>query len=188
MPNPFIVETSVKHLHVSKEDFEILFGKGAALTNKRELSQPGQYLCEEKVSIIGPKNEIKNVSILGPFRAFTQVELAVTDCRVAGITAPIRESGDIKGSGCCVIKGPAGEVELKEGVVVAKRHVHMTPADAENWSVENGQIVSISVNSPERSTVFENVVVRVSENFSLAMHIDTDEGNAAFGGTTGTII
>ena len=124
MSKKFIVETSARHVHVTQEHLEILFGKGAKLTHKKDLSQPGQFACEERVTIVGPKKEMPNVSILGPVRPETQVELSATDARSIGIAAPIRESGDVAGSGACKIVGPAGEVELSEGVIVAKRHIH----------------------------------------------------------------
>ena len=179
MGKTFIVETSARHVHVTAEDLEILFGKGATLTNKKDLSQPGQFACEERVNVVGPKGELKNVSILGPVRPATQIELSATDARALGVTAFIRESGDIAGTAGCKLVGPCGEVELSEGVIVAKRHIHMTPADAEAFQVKDKDIVWVKVATPERSIVFGDVVVRVSPKFALAMHIDTDESNAA---------
>ena len=123
----FIVETSARHVHVSQEDLETLFGKGYELTKKKDLSQPGQYACEERVTVVGPKKEMAGVSILGPVRPASQVEISLTDARSLGIAAPVRESGDVAGSGACKLVGPAGEVELKEGVIAAKRHIHATP-------------------------------------------------------------
>ena len=175
----FIVETSARHVHVSQEDLETLFGKGYELTKKKDLSQPGQYACEERVTVVGPKKEMPGVSILGPVRPASQVEISLTDARSIGIAAPIRESGDIAGSGACKLVGPCGEVELKEGVIAAKRHIHATPEDAEKLGVADKEIVSVKVSTPERSLVFGDVVVRVSPKFALAMHIDTDESNAA---------
>ena len=179
MGKTFIVETSARHVHVTAEDLEILFGKGARLTNKMDLSQPGQFACEERVNVVGPKGELKNVSILGPVRPATQIEVSATDARALGVTAFIRESGDIAGTAGCKLVGPCGEVELSEGVIVAKRHIHMTPADAEAFQVKDKDIVWVKVATPERSIVFGDVVVRVSPKFALAMHIDTDESNAA---------
>ena len=174
-----LVETSARHVHVSKEDLEVLFGAGYELTKKKDLSQPGQYACEERVTVRGPKRELANVSILGPVRGSTQVELSLTDARSIGVAAPIRESGDIAGSCSCVLVGPCGEVELKEGVIVAKRHIHMTPADAEELGVTNGEIVSVKVlNDSGRSVIFGDTVVRVHPTYALSMHIDTDEANA----------
>ncbi|MBS5660461.1 MAG: phosphate propanoyltransferase [Clostridiales bacterium] len=179
MGKTFIVETSARHVHVTAEDLEILFGKGATLTNKKDLSQPGQFACEERVNVVGPKGELKNVSILGPVRPATQIEVSATDARALGVTAFIRESGDIAETAGCKLVGPCGEVELSEGVIVAKRHIHMTPADAEAFQVKDKDIVWVKVATPERSIVFGDVVVRVSPKFALAMHIDTDESNAA---------
>ena len=175
----FIVETSARHVHVTKEDLETLFGAGHELTVKSWLSQPGQFASEEQVDVVGPKNTIKRVRILGPVRPATQVELSLTDARSIGVTAPVRESGDIAGSGACKLVGPCGEVEVKEGVIAAKRHIHMTPADAEKFGVKDKDVVCVKVDSEGRSLIFGDVVVRVSEKFSLAMHIDTDESNAA---------
>lgn len=182
MAKNFIVETSARHVHVTQEHLEILFGKGAALTKKKDLSQPGQFACEERVTIIGPKKELKGVSILGPVRNATQVELSATDARSIGSAAPIRESGDIAGSGACKIVGPEGEVEISEGVIVAKRHIHLTPADAEELGVKDKQVVCVKINTPERKAILGDVVCRVSENFARAMHIDTDESNAVGAG------
>ncbi len=175
----FIVETSARHVHVTQEDLETLFGKGYELTKKKDLSQPGQYACEERVTVVGPKKEMAGVSILGPVRSASQVEISLTDARSLGIAAPVRESGDIAGSGVCKLIGPAGEVELKEGVIAAKRHIHATPEDAEKLGVADKDIVSVKINTEGRSLVFGDVVVRVSPKFALAMHIDTDESNAA---------
>lgn len=174
----FVVETSARHVHVTQEDLETLFGKGHELTKKKDLSQPGQFACEEKVTIVGSKKEMK-ASILGPVRPETQVELSLTDARSIGVDAPIRESGDVAGSGACKLVGPAGEVELKEGVIAAKRHIHATPEDAEKLGVQDKDVVSVKIDTEGRSLVFGDVVVRVSPKYALAMHIDTDESNAA---------
>ena len=173
-----LVETSARHVHVTDEHLEILFGKGHQLTNKKNLSQPGQFACEEKVTIVGPKGQLK-ASILGPTRKATQVELSLTDARTVGITALIKESGDIAGTEGCKLIGPEGEVDIKEGVIAAKRHVHLDPKTAEEYGIENGQIVSVKVESEARSLVFGDVVARVSDKFAPAVHIDTDEANAA---------
>ena len=175
----FIVETSARHVHVSQQDLETLFGKGYELTVKKELSQPGQYACAERVDVVGPKKSLTGVSILGPVRKETQVEISLTDARSIGVNAPIRESGDTAGSGACKLVGPCGEVELTQGVIAAKRHIHMTPADAAEMDVKDKDIVSVKVETDGRTTIFGDVVVRVNENFALAMHIDTDESNAA---------
>ena len=190
MSEKILVETSARHVHLTKEHVEILFGKGASLTHKKDLSQPGQFACEERVTVVGPKKSIPNVIILGPERPASQVEVSLTDARTLGISAPVRESGDIAGSGACKLVGPAGEVELPEGVIAAKRHIHMTPEDASGFGVEDKQIVGVKINSGERSLIFEDVVVRVSPKFALAMHIDTDESNAAmaFGECWGELV
>ena len=186
MEKTVMVETSARHVHVTEETLEILFGKGYQLTKKKDLSQPGQFACEERVQVIGPKYSFPAVSILGPSRPADQVELSASDARSIGVAAPVRESGDIAGSGACKLVGPNGEVELKEGVIVAKRHIHMTPEDAENYGVKDKQVVSVKIDSPERSLVFGYVVVRVSPKFKLAMHIDTDESNAVMAGRDAT--
>ncbi|MDE5558123.1 MAG: phosphate propanoyltransferase, partial [Ruminococcus sp.] len=178
MSEKFIVETSARHVHVTQEHLEILFGKGYELTKKKDLSQPGQFACEERVTVVGPKKELAGVSILGPVRPETQVELSATDARSIGISAPVKESGDIAGSGACKLIGPAGEVEISEGVIVAKRHIHLTPADAEELGVTDKQVVWVKLETPERSAVLGDVVCRVSEKYARAMHIDTDESNA----------
>ncbi len=174
-----LVETSARHIHLTDEAVETLFGKGYQLTKKKDLSQPGQYACAEKLTVVGPKGTLK-ASILGPTRSANQVELSLTDARSIGVTAPIRESGDIKGSGACKLVNPetGAELELTEGVIAAKRHIHLTPEVAAELKVKDKQIVSVKLNT-ERSLVFGDVVVRVSEKFSPAMHIDTDESNAA---------
>ena len=154
------------------------------------LSQPGQYASAERIDVVGPKKTLSGVSILGPVRPETQVELSLTDARSIGIAAPVRESGQIAGSGACKLVGPKGEVEISEGVIVAKRHIHMTKADAAEFGVVDKQIVSVKVDSADRSLIFGDVVVRVSDSYALAMHIDTDESNAAgmAPGTMGEVI
>lgn len=174
-----LVETSARHIHVSRADFETLYGKDAQLTNKKDLSQPGQFACAEKVTVVGPRGEMA-MSILGPERPETQVEVALTDARKLGLVPPVRESGDIAGTPGCKLVGPAGEVEIECGVIAAKRHIHLTPADAEEMGLEDKQIVSVKVGEPgARETIFGDVVVRVNKNYAAAMHIDTDESNAA---------
>lgn len=178
--NEVLVEISARHVHLTQEDLEILFGKGYELTVKKELSQPGQFASNERVRVIGSKGEFPAVSILGPVRKATQVEISLTDARSIGVNAPVRESGDVSGSGACRLVGPAGEIEISEGVIAAKRHIHATVADAGRMGLENGQIVSVEIpTSNERSLVFGDVVVRVSDSYALAMHIDTDEANSA---------
>ncbi len=189
MANNFIVETSARHVHLTAEAVEILFGKGHALTNKKDLSQPGQFACEEKVTVVGPKGSLK-ASILGPTRPANQVELSLTDARTIGIAGvPVRESGDVAGSPGCKLEGPCGSIEMTEGVIAAKRHIHMTPEDAERLGVSDKQIVEVRLNTA-RPLTFGDVVVRVNKSFALAMHIDTDESNAAcaFGTVYGEIV
>ncbi len=190
MSNKVLVETSARHVHLTEEHIEALFGKGASLTPKKDLSQPGQFACEERVTVVGPKKSIPNVIILGPARPASQVEVSLTDARTLGVVAPVRESGDIAGSGACKLVGPCGEVELSEGVIAAKRHIHLTPETAAEIGVEDKQIVSVKIDSADRTTVFGDVVCRVSPKFAPAMHIDTDESNAAcaFGECYGEII
>ena len=178
MANKVLVETSARHLHVTQEHLEILFGKGAELHNKKNLSQPGQFATTEKVDIVGPKRTLSGVSILGPVRNATQVELSLTDARSNGIAAPVRESGDIAGTPGCKLVGPCGEVEITEGVIAAKRHIHLTPEEAAAFGVEDKEIVSLKLDTP-RPLIFGDVVVRVSPKFAAACHIDTDESNAA---------
>ena len=179
MAGKFIVETSARHVHLSQKDLEILFGAGYQLTPKKDLSQPGQFACEERVDLVGPKKTIPGVSILGPVRPESQAEVSLSDSRTLGAVAPVRESGDTKGSGAIKMVGPKGEVELAEGLIVAKRHIHMEPSDAQALGVSDKQIVSVKIDTDGRSLVFGDVVVRVNANFKLAMHIDTDESNAA---------
>lgn len=181
MENKILIETSARHIHVTKEALAYLFGEDYKLEVKKYLSQPGQFASNTKLDIVGPKNTIKGLSILGPERKFNQVEVSATDARTLGISAPIRESGDIKDSAPIKIVNPLNgkELELKEGLIIAKRHIHMTPTDASNFNVNNGDIVKVKVLTNERSLIFDDVVIRVSPNFSLAMHIDTDESNAA---------
>ena len=179
MAKKILVETSARHVHLSDADLETLFGKGAVLHKKKDLSQPGQFASEERVDVVGPKKTLARVSVLGPTRKQTQVELAMTDARSIGIDTPIRESGDLEGSAGCKLVGPAGEIELSEGVIIAKRHIHTTPEDAAEMGVTNGEIVSIKLDTAERALTFGDVVVRVSPNYATVVHIDTDESNAA---------
>lgn len=174
-----LVETSARHVHLTKNALEVLFGEGACLTRKKDLSQPGQFLSNEKVKIIGPRASIENVSILGPTRGQIQVEISKTDARKIGIDAQIRESGDLNNTSGCTIIGPLGKIEIKSGVIVAKRHIHLSDEDAEKFNLKNGQIVSVKIDSDERSLIFNDVVVRVNKNFAPAVHIDTDEANSA---------
>ena len=183
-----MIETSARHIHLSRQDVETLFGAGYQLTKKKDLSQPGQFACAEKVTIVGEKGTL-NASILGPERSASQVEVSLTDARSIGVKAPIRESGDVAGSGACKLVGPAGEVELSEGVIAAKRHIHLTPDVAAEFGVSDKQIVKVKTNGM-RPLIFDDVVVRVHASYAPAMHIDTDEANAAcaFGAIYGEIV
>jgi putative phosphotransacetylase len=186
----FIIETSARHAHVTQEVLEKLFGEGAQLTVKKMLSQPGQYASDQKITVVGPKGSL-SCSILGPCRNVNQVEVSFSDARTLGVKAPVRESGDVAGSAPCKLVGPAGEVELTEGVIVAKRHIHMTVADAEELGVSNGDIVNVQVvQETGRKVVYGDTVVRVSDSYALAMHVDTDEANGAAlaGMITGVIV
>ncbi len=172
-----IVEGSGKHCHVTRETLDTLFGKGFELEVKKMLSQPGQFASNQKITVIGPKGQT-TMSILGPCRKADQVELSFTDARALGLSCPIRESGDLKGSAGCKLVGPAGEVEISEGCIIAKRHIHMTPEDAEKVGVTDKQIVKLKVGG-ERALVFDEVVCRVSDQYATFAHIDYDEVNAA---------
>jgi acetate kinase len=175
---PFLVEVSAHHIHLTQEHVEALFGKGHQLTKQADLSQPGQYACEEQLTIAGPKGRIERVRVLGPTRKITQVEIAMTEQFKLGVHPPIRESGDIKDTPGCMLEGPAGSVKLERGVICALRHVHMTPKDALRYGVRDKSLVRVRVDG-DRELVFGDVLVRVDPNFALAMHIDTDEANAA---------
>ena len=189
MENKFIVETSARHIHLTPEAVEALYGRGAVLDIKKMLSQPGQFACSNpKITLVGPRGSLA-VSVLGPVRSANQVELSFTDARTLGITPPVRESGDVAGTPGLKLVGPAGEIEIEEGCIVAKRHIHMTPEDAKEFGVEDKQIVKVRLDT-SRPLIFDDVVVRVSPKFALAMHIDTDECNAAaaFGTVYGEIV
>ena len=190
MEKTVLVETSARHAHISQEHLEILFGEGYELTKKKDLSQPGQYACEERIAVIGPKGQFPGVSILGPVRPATQVEISASDARSIGVAAVVRESGDIAGTPGCKIVGPKGEIEIENGVIVAKRHIHMTPDDAEKYGITDKQIVKVKIANDARTTIFDDVVCRVHPTYALAMHIDTDECNAAcaFGTVYGEVI
>jgi putative phosphotransacetylase len=179
MLKKILVETSARHIHISLAHLEQLVGKGSQLKFVRPLSQAGQFVSDVRLQIIGPKKDFQNVVVLGPLRKATQVEISSSDARVLGLHPPIRESGELKGSAPVVIKGPAGEIHLDEGLIIAQRHIHMKPDDAAYYKVKDQQLVSVQIPSEHRRLIFEDVVVRVREDFNLAMHIDTDEANAA---------
>jgi putative phosphotransacetylase len=199
----FLVETSARHIHLTQEAFDFLMdakdGAHAQLNVRKELSQPGQFVSDVRLDIYGPvdaktgkQGVIKNVSILGPLRDHNQVEVSGTDARTLKVAAPVRESGDVKGSAPITIVNPLNgkKLELKEGLIVAKRHIHMTPEDAKAFGVKNGDIVKVLIAGTGRETIFGDTVIRVSPKFHLDMHIDTDESNAAWasGEVYGTLV
>lgn len=175
------IETSARHVHMSREDFEKLFGTGKELTFAKELSQPGQFLAAERITVAGPRGKFENVAILGPFRKATQVELSLTDTRKIGVEGVIRQSGDIEGTPGCMLVSEKGELEISKGVIVAKRHIHMTPGDAVKMRLKDNEEVFVITKSYERALIYANVVVRVSRGYHLSMHVDTDEANAFAG-------
>lgn len=172
------IEGSGRHIHMTKECLEALFGAGYELEVKKYLSQPGEFASNSRVDIVGPKGVIKGISILGPCRKFTQIELSFTDARILGVDAPIRESGNIEGSAPVKLVGPAGTVDLKEGAIIAKRHLHITTKDAEEYGIQDKEIIQIKVGGA-RALIFDEVVARVSDNYATAVHLDYDEVNAA---------
>jgi acetate kinase len=175
---PFLVEVSAHHVHLTQEHVEKLYGAGHQLTRHTDLSQPGQFSCKEQVTLVGPKGRIERVRVLGPVRKATQVEIAMTEQFKLGVHPPVRESGDIANTPGCTLEGPDGSVQLERGVICALRHIHMTPADALRYGVRDKSFVRVRI-AGDRELVFGDVLVRVDPNFSLAMHLDTDEGNAA---------
>ncbi|MBU0951227.1 MAG: phosphate propanoyltransferase [Elusimicrobia bacterium] len=176
---PIMANISNRHLHVSEQDLQVLFGTGAKLTNIRDLVQPGQFACKETVTIATPRNKIDNVRIIGPVRKQTQVEISRTDSFPLGINPPVRESGKLEASAPITLIGPKGKVELKEGCVIAKRHVHMTPVDAEVLGIKDSEIVQVKAGiGTGRETIFCDVVCRVNKDYAAECHLDTDEANA----------
>ena len=171
------VETSARHIHLRQEHVEALFGAGHQLTPRKELSQPGQYACEECLDVIGPKGELKKVRILGPERRASQIELAQTDCRNIGISAPVRSSGNTAGPPGVTLRGPLGEVLILEGVIIADRHLHMSEAEAAAFDLKDGDHVQIRIDGLKPG-IMGNVLVRAGNGHSLDLHIDTDDGNA----------
>ncbi len=171
------IESSARHVHLTKEAVEALFGKGMTLTKKRDLSQPGEFLSEQRLKLVTAKGEIANVAVLGPERKAVQVELSMTDCRSLGIKAPVNLSGDLTGAGDVYLVSENAVYNASKSVIVAQNHIHMTPSDAEYYGVKDSQSVRVTVNTA-RPVTFDNVVIRVSEKFALAMHIDFDEANA----------
>jgi len=178
-PRSIPIAVSARHIHLTREAVDTLFGKGHQLTPHRPLSQPGQFACKEKLTIVGPRRNIEGVRVLGPERRACQVEISRTDEFFLGIDAPVRDSGDVKNSAACTLVGPEGQITIREGVICARRHIHMTPADAEAFGVRDRDVVEVAVDSDGRDLVFGDVLVRVSEKYALEMHLDTDEANAA---------
>ncbi|MCK9223646.1 MAG: phosphate propanoyltransferase [Candidatus Muirbacterium halophilum] len=175
--NSFPVSVSNRHIHICKSDLECIFGKGYELKRMKELSQPGQFACEEKVIIVGPKGSIENVRILGPERKETQVEISVTDTFKLGIPVFVRDSGDLSGTPGLTVCGPKGSVYIEKGAIVAKRHIHFSENDAKKFNVKDKEKVNVLIEG-EKGGIFSDVLVRVSNSYALDMHIDTDEGNA----------
>lgn len=171
------IEISARHAHLSKKEASILFGNDYSLNVLKDLSQTGEFAAKETITIKGPKREIKNVRVIGPFRKFTQIEISKTDGYFIGVVPPVRVSGDIEGTPGIKIIGPKGEVEVKEGLILAKRHIHMNPMNAAEFQVSDQELVSVKVPG-ERGLIFNNVAIRVKENYNLSFQIDTDEGNA----------
>lgn len=178
-PRPIPIAISGRHLHLNRETMDILFGKASELEEYREISQPGQYAAQQKVNLVGPRDRIDGVRVLGPLRSKNQIEVARTDEYRLGVDAPIRESGQVEGSAPITLEGPAGMVHLNEGLICAKRHIHMNPDDARAYGVENGDEVEVKISGTPRDLTFGDVLVRVSDTYTLEMHIDTDEANAA---------
>jgi putative phosphotransacetylase len=176
---PIPIGVSARHVHLSKEHVEALFGSNYELTKKADLSQPAQFAANETVTVVGPKGSIERVRILGPVREVTQIEVSKTDSVKLGLNPPMRESGNIQGSAPATIVGPKGSVYITEGLIIAQNHIHMTPEDAERYSVQNGQFVQVQVQG-QRPILFDRVLIRISSRYQLEMHIDTDEANAAF--------
>ena len=171
------IALSNKHIHLSQADIDVLFGQGYELTHKKDLSQPGQFACEEMVEVVGPKGSTK-MRVLGPARPESQVEVSLADARALGIAVPVRQSGDTEGTPGCKLVGPKGEVEMTKGVIVAARHIHMSLEDAERFGVKDKDVVSVQTTG-ERDLLFNNVLVRANAAFALEMHVDLEEGNAA---------
>jgi propanediol utilization protein len=183
-PGPIQVGVSNRHVHLNREAMDVLFGPGSTLTRRKDLGQPGQYAAEETLTLRGPKGEIKRVRVLGPLRAQCQVEITVSDGYRLGVQAPVRDSGDLEGTPGVELVGPNGVLPIKQGVIVAGRHIHMTPVDAAIYGVKDRQVVSAQIEGP-RGALLRNVLIRVSNASGLEMHIDVEEANAV-GAVNGT--
>lgn len=179
---------SVKHCHLTREHFKILFGASAEPKRVKDIKQPGFFAAEELIDVKGPKGVLKKIRLVAPYRDHTQIEIAVSDAMAIGLKPPVRESGDIKNSSGAILIGPRGQLEIKEGVIIAQRHLHFSPSEAKNLGIASGEVVRVRAGAGQgRSTVFEDVVVRVSDKYSLEFHVDTDEANAA-GIKTGDVV
>lgn len=178
--DPYLVPVGVsnRHIHLSQADFETLFGKGATMTHFKDLSQPGQFACQEVVTLVGPGGAIERVRLLGPARKQTQVEVSVADCFKLGVKAPLRDSGDLGGSAALTVVGPVGSVGIPEGCIIALKHIHMHTSDAERIGLKDKDHVDVQT-CGDRNLIFQDVLIRVSDNFKLEMHVDMDEANAA---------
>lgn len=175
-----IAGVSARHLHLSQQHLEILFGNGAKLTSIKDLRQPGQFACEEKVTIVGAKGVFENVRVLGPVRKDTQIEISKADSLKIGLNPPVRDSGDIEGTPGVELIGPKGKVTLLHGIIIAKRHIHMLPEDAQHYAVKEKDLVAVFCDTQGRKGIFMDVLIRVSPKFALEFHVDTDEANAVF--------
>ena len=184
------IAISARHIHLTRAAIDQLFGEGHQLTPRAPLSQPGQFAAEEKLTIVGPKRNITGVRVLGPARRACQVEISRTDEFFLGLDAPVRDSGDVRHSAPCVLEGPAGRLALSEGVICARRHIHMTPEDADHFGVSDRDVVEVAIDSEGRDLTFGDVLIRVSPRYRLEMHLDTDEANAAqiVRGATGALV
>ena len=178
-PGAIPIAISARHIHLTPEAVEVLFGEGHTLTPYKPLSQPGQFACEERLTVVGPRRSIEGVRVLGPTRPGCQVEISRTDEFFLGVDAPVRNSGHVRGSAPITLVGPAGTLQLEEGLICARRHIHMHPDDAARFGVRDQEVVDVAVNSEGRDLVFGDVLVRVKDSYRLEMHIDTDEANAA---------
>ena len=174
-----IVEVSARHVHLSEKHLDCLFGQGHQLKKIKDLSQPGMFSAQETLVVETIKNKFNNVRIIGPLRSQTQVEISKSDAYYLGINPPIRKSGDLTGSEKCKLIGPKGEIDLEKGVIVAQRHLHLDLQTAEQYNLKNNQLVSVKIDSEKRSITFHQIIIRVSADFKPAIHLDTDEGNAA---------
>ncbi len=179
---------SVKHCHLTKEHFKILFGQDAEPKRVKDIKQPGFYAAEECIDVKGPKGVLKKIRLVAPYRDHTQIELAATDAMAIGLNPPVRESGDVKGSAGCTLIGPKGQVDIREGVIIAQRHLHFSPSEAQSLGIASGEVVRVRAGAGGgRSVVFEDVIVRVGPKYSLEFHVDTDEANTA-GIKTGDVV